>query len=847
MLKKTLPNGLRLISKEMKNSPVTSIQIWVETGALYENAKTSGISHFIEHMFFKGTKKNAPGAMAQYIETLGGNINAFTSYDYTVYTLSIPSRHTEKGYQILADAFLNSTFATNELEKEKKVVIEEISMGNDEPDSIVKKELFKQAFATHPYARQIIGTKENIISFKRKDLINYIANNYVPSNCIIVTVGNLPHEDAEKLAKKYFSKLEAKPSKNKLYYLDKQTKTKKISCLTRNINEAIFTIGFQIPGILHEDLFALDVLALILGQGNTSRLYKKLKTEDGLVNNIAAHSLTLKENGLFLIDAKLVSKDLKKVIAEVFKICQELKEKPLGSDEIQRSLIVTERNIIFQSETAQGIARQIGSFEALLKNPEFNNVYIEKLRQITSDDIYKVANKYLNYENMNIALIAKKDKFYPTESFIKSKAQILAKKQQISLNTGNGQLIRTSSPNGIRYIFNYNPSHPIVSCKSFFTGGLRYEDENNNGISHLMSALMLKGTKKRSVNDLAEEIVAAGAFLKSEAGRNSTSVGIDILSRNFEKGIEILSDVIRNSIFPEKELINEAKQALYAIRSIDDHPTQAAFKFFLRKMYGNHPYSMDILGSENSLPMLNQNAIKDYHKSLITPDNMVLAISGDIHPDKAFEICQKYFSGWKLIKTLHPTLREIPKKSNAEVYEKILDKEQAHVILGFDGVSFNDKRRFSLDILNSILTGQGGRLFQRLRDELSLAYSVGSMNVEGIEPGYLAIYIACAPENIDLSIKEIKNILNSIATKGVSDKEIERAKMYIIGNYENELQLNSVKAIHLGFNELYNMGYKNLNDYSERILNLSNANIRSTIGNFLKGDYIISILKPLVK
>ena len=330
-----LENGLKVILEENRNAPVVALQIWVKVGSADERDEEAGMCHFIEHMIFKGTEKRKVREMAREIESLGGSINAYTSYDQTVFHITLASRYANTALEILADAIQHSTFDPLELEREREVILEEIRMGEDDPSS----RLFKQTMATlyqrHPYRRPIIGYEKTVRAITRDPMVSFFKKWYTADRLVFIGTGDFDLSEMEKELKEAFKGFKA--SDQDLPKRTEETKQGGVRSIVSqgNFKETYLQIGFPITSAIHEDTPALDVLSLILGGGETSRLVQKVKLEKGLVNSISVSSFTPKDPGVFIIGATLPAENVEKASEEILNEVIRLLEEGLP----QRSFI----------------------------------------------------------------------------------------------------------------------------------------------------------------------------------------------------------------------------------------------------------------------------------------------------------------------------------------------------------------------------------------------------------------------------------------------------------------------------------------------------------------------------
>jgi zinc protease len=402
----TLTNGLTIIAREIPNN-IVSIQIWFKVGSRNESDKNNGISHFIEHLVFKGTKKRGVNQLSKEIESVGGKINGATSKDYTFYYATVAKDFIDIAIDGLIDSVLNPVFNNEEIERERKVVIEEILRQDDNPYSCLFNLLNDISYVNHPYKMPVIGKKEIIESLTREDIVSYYNKFYVPENMIIVIVGDFNTEEIVKKIKKYFS---MKSSKSHL--LNINMKAEFNSCKIEketSFKKCYLAVSWLAPTVDNEDTYAMDVITTVLGQGRSSRLYRELKEKQQLCYSIESSYGTMKDEGLFKIFAIL---DEKNNILLQEKIMEEINKMKEGItlNELNKVKTMIENRYIFDHETNESIASSLGYYEAI-SSYKLELSYLDNIKKITLDDVKRVANKYLSSKPSIVVFKPKKESF----------------------------------------------------------------------------------------------------------------------------------------------------------------------------------------------------------------------------------------------------------------------------------------------------------------------------------------------------------------------------------------------------------------------------------------------------
>jgi zinc protease len=869
-LRTVLPNGLTVLIQENHFAPVVSLSVWVRVGSADESDDEAGLAHVHEHMIFKGTPRRPVGAIAREVEAAGGDINAYTSFDDTVYYITMAARYFETGLDVLADAVRNATFDGAELEKELEVILEEVKRSNDTPSSKLSTELFKTAYRTHPFRRPIIGYEETIRGFTREKVLGFKGRFYVPENLIVVVAGDVGEADALARVTDAFAGMPAAKLARPARPAEPEQDDVRAFFLYEPVNEAYLDLALHVPGLRHPDAPALDLLGVVLGSGESSRLYRNVKAGKEVVHAVWSYAYTPLDPGIFLIGATLEAANAVSAVGATLAEAAALREPVVSADELEKAKRIVEADFVFERETVQGQARRLGFFETI-GDLDFEAHYLERVRRVTPADLARVARAYVRPENLTIGILASraaKGTFAEADvvdaarrAFATDRAPIAAVadaptgvpvpaprsagSEQVVAREQREGVTRFLLKNGVRVLFRKNASVPLVSMRAIFLGGTRFETEATQGVSHFVAEMLTKGTRTLSAEDFARRVEAVGGSVKGFAGRNSFGATADFLARDFSAGIALLADAVRSPAFDEDEVSRKRDDILFQISRREDELTRYVFDLFSAELYRRHPYRFPTLGSAGAISAMDRDALLDYHDRYARPDNLVLAVVGDLAEDEALAEAIARFGD---LSGATRSPGDVPREDAATAVrrrEVRREKEQAHLMLGFLGATLSDPDRHALEVLNTVLAGQGGRLFLKLRDEMHLAYSVTSFTAEGVDPGYVCVYIGTSPANVETAVENILVELDRVRTQDVPDEEIARAKRYMIGTYEVELQTNSAQAANFGFAETYGLGFAEFKRYPEKIEAVTVGKVRAAALRFLRTDaYTLAIVRP---
>jgi zinc protease len=852
-----LDNGLEVILEENHASPVVAFQAWVKIGSADEPPELAGIAHVFEHMLFKGTKKRGVGQIAREVESCGGEINAWTSHDETVYHLVLASQFFDTGLDILADTLMNSSFDAAELERERNVVLEEIKQGLDDPERQAGQGLFQTVFDTHPYGRPIIGAEATVRKLRRDDILSFFSKHYVGNNVTLVVVGDFDPSAAKTKIRKAFDAMQEGVAVGPRPKQPEQTALR-VAGTSRDVKEAQLLFGFRSPNINHSDIAALDLLAVMLGQGESSRLNLEVVRNRQLATNTSAYLFSARDPGALVVNVGLpygrVEDAARAVLDEILRLAVE----EVRPEELAKAKTILESDRVYDKETVQGYARKLGFFAAIAGDPDFEEGYLAALHKTTAGDLQRVAAEYLRTTNMSIYVqVPARRGAKQTDAAQKLIARVKAVAEAAEARNkarfarvgatapDADKVYRYVFPSGLKLLVLRDTSVPVVALRATWVGGLRYEDDRSNGISNLLAALMVRGTKTRSAEQIMNDVEGMAGSLTGYSGRNSIGLQAEFLSRYFERAIDLVADCLLNATFSEDELEKEKRIILDDIRAQEDSLGQVAFKLFHSTIWQKHPYRLDPLGTPQSVAGLTRRRLLTHFRQRYSTSNLTIAVVGDVDPARVQAKLAPLLGGRQEQSLDKPIVPVEPMRSEPAQVFKFLSKEQAHLVLGYQGVAFASPDRFPLEVLAYVLSGQGGRLFTEIREKRALAYRVSAFSMEGLDPGYFAVYLASSPENLDEGVKVVRQELADLAEKGITADELARAQRYLIGVHAIGLQRKSALAAALAFHEAYGQGWKAYRQYADNIMKVTAADVARAAKKYLNPQReVTAVVKP---
>ncbi|NQT45965.1 MAG: insulinase family protein [Candidatus Omnitrophica bacterium] len=826
-----LDNGLVVIVREDHKTDLVSIDIRIKTGSAREGEFVgTGISHFGEHMIFKGTETRSRRQIGDLIKGLGGYFNGFTSHDFTGFVISLPSENLDKGLELLSDILMNPSFDEEQLKREGEVILDELRLGEDDPSKKLMKSLWAEVFRVHAYGYPVIGHADLFEELTRDDLIKYHKAKYVPENMVLSIAGDVDIEEAILMTKKNFGVI----PRGRLVHQEEPQEPLQIG--QRRVEAradtelARLAFGFRSTSIFDKDLYAMDILTNILGRGEESRLYKRLFRERELVYGIGSFNYTPRSPGIFVINATLKPENLPQTETAILEVIEEVKDKGVTDGEMARAKKMMEVDYIRSHKTIESQASDLAMSEALINNYNFYDKYLEEIKMVSVEDVKRVAKKYLRQGSLTTAILL-------PDNFSK---EVIAKEGK---KVPRPQVERIELPKGAKLLIREDASLPLIHLRATFLGGLRVEDAGVNGISSLVARMLLRGTKKRTGEEIAELIESKGGQIASFSGNNSFGIYIELPSSEKEVGMDLLDEILNECTFPEDEILKEKTRQEAALKAQYESTFKNGHIKLNEALFGDHPYGRNIYGKKAILDAITRDDLQDFYNRYCVSDNTILAAFGDLNSNvvagRFKRIAKKMNSGYR---------RELPGPAEAKMLKRVdeisyqLPRGEAIAMLGFLGTRIDSDDRYALSIANSVLSGTDGRLFNDVRDKLGITYTLGCTHTPGIERGSCLFYVSSSPDEIARAKGLVKNQIKLLLEEGLKEGELEMAKADIIGSHKRSLQTNDSLSLQVSLDELYGLGYDAYLHFEEKINGVNRDSVIEVAGKYFDLKHYVDLV-----
>ena len=854
-----LSNGMNVILAQSKKSPVVSAQVWVRNGSADEQKGEEGVSHFIEHLLFKGTDKYGVGEIANRVEAAGGQLNAYTSFDQTVYYMTLSKDYMAEAVDMLSEMLCHPRFDKEEIDNEREVVIEEIKRGMDSPGRVASRTLFETSYKKHPYRRPVIGYEKVVKNISPKKIQAFFKERYSTKNMFFLLSGDFEDKEAKKVIEEKFGKV--KPSKVPKRVRPKEEKQEKprIKVQSADFENTFCFVSWPIPHVKHKDVPALDILSMILSYSDSSILTRKMRNEKRAANSISCSTFTPNGPGILTIKSSLSKEQIPAYYDELLASMLEAKEEMFSPEEIASSVSTLESLEFYSMETVDGMANKFGTYEFLLNDPGAFKEYFKEIRKVTPEDLIRVFKKYLKPEKISIGITSNYEektlkslsrKFIKNyEAVYKEIAKVKVKKPKrigklpsFKADKSEKKAVKLNIAKGVDLIYLETYETPTISLDIAIEGGLISENQDNNGVFNLIGDCFLSGNQRMSEQELASVLHKENIHMGAFSGRNTYGVNLSCLSHKFAHALDIMIEQLREPKFEEQAIQRELSLSKNYLSTQNDRPAQIAHSALMAKMFKGHPYAMDVIGTEKSLQKLTREMCIQMHAESLLKRKIVISCVGAIDPKLLVSKFKEFFKSIKRDYQEKDFAVKDLKIDKTQRIESSLPKEQSHVFYTFKGLSYTDSDRYVLRVMESILSGQGGRLFMNLRDRASLAYTVSPMRFEGLGAGYFGAYIGCSPEKSEKAISMMKDEFDQLMNELVSEEELVNAKQNLIGKIDIQSQRNSSIANRMLFDEMYGMGFDERLKMRKKINSVTRSEIQALAKKIFSEKHLISIV-----
>lgn len=848
-----LANGLTLVVREDHRNPVVAIVTRVAGGYFDETDEEVGISHVLEHMFFKGTPTRGPGEIGRATKQAGGYLNASTIYNRTQYYTVLPSESLAEGIALQSDALLNATIDEDELRRELRVIIEEAKRKRDNPTAVATESLFALMYERHRMRRWRIGDEAQLARFTRDDVHRFYREYYRGPNVVLSVVGDVDTDHVIELVERHYAGLDGRPVDRDRGPDEPDQHAFRYRPLRGDVTNAYVELGWHTRPLLHDDTPALDVLAIVLGQGRASRLYRNVRDE-GLAHYVDASNYTPEDLGVFNVSLETTPDHVMPALRATADVLLAASA-TIQDAEIERAQTLTRTRLLRRLETVEGQANLLADWQALGDWRQALEHY-RRMLSVDAHTLRDVARRYITPERASLLVYVPHDAEVPESaadvktalfgSVVPSEeyAPVTVREAPVGLehmaHVEEARLEREED--GVRFYRSGDSAHIVVlplpgsglvSMAIAAEGGTCAESERQAGITTVLARTALKGTRSYSAAALAERVELLGGSIGASVGADDFAWTLSLPARNAEAGLEILAEVALHPTLPEDELERERSLTLAQLAQLRDDMYRYPMRLCLAAAFPRHPYGFSLETQESALAALSRADLVDWHGRVINAASAWCFVVGDVDPDRIAAACAARLAEARAARESIPC--GVPARWPESPARAVVERPRAQtaLALAFPGPRYGDSDADALSLLGSAIGGLGGRLFEQLRSRQSLAYTVSAGPIARRHGGAVHAYIATAPEREDEAREGLLRELGQLRTERIGDDELERARRYMIGARRIRRQTNGAKLSELMTALLVGRGLEELRDYERRLMALDAERLRAAAERWL--------------
>lgn len=830
----TLDNGVMVAILENRQAPVASVRVYIKAGAMMEGDQGRGMTHLLEHLVAGGTTPTRPEEEGRrLLDAIGAESNAYTSNDHACYYITTAARFYETAVDLLADWTMNCTMPEEEFQRELEVIQREMESRRSDPNVMLHELMNQTLFQVHPARYPVLGFRDSFRHITRDEVYNYYRATYVPDNILVVVAGDVSTDDALAKVRATFGGYERRPVPLNAFPKEPPQLAPREALREAPAGQAYLMLAWHTIPLSDPDLYALDLLSFVLSEGDSSRLVRDLREEQGLVSSIASWSYTPGfDAGEFAILATLQPDKLDAARAAILAQVRRLREELVTPEELQRAKRQKVSEHAFSLQTVEAQASSLASDILSAHDPDFSRLYVERIQRTTAEELRRAAQKYLTDQGLCVAIVR------PPSA--------IAAAQEKGPAAEVGEIAKSVLPNGLRLLVKRNPAQPLVSIQAYMLAGVRAEPAAKTGLSLFTARMMERGTPTRNAEEIARAFDEMGGSMSVASGYNALYLSAACLTENFEKALEISADVLRRPNFPEGEVERLRPQILAAVERRKDNWREVLGLNFRREFFANHPYQRTPLGESATLSGITRDDAADFHISVCLPNNTVLAIFGDVDPDRARELATKFFADWPAGKLHLPSPAPEPAPAADRTATATGPANMGGVFVGYPGLTVADEKdRYAMDVLDALTSGISlprGWLHAALRGK-GLVYEVHAYSFAGLEPGFFGIYAGTEPGRVE----EVKGIIleqmGRLFAGEIPAAELDAARQVCVTAAVLDRQTNAEQGGQAALDELYGLGYDASARYEAGVLAVTAADVRRVAAKYLT-HYVSVLMTP---
>ena len=847
--RRVLANGLIVLTHESHKSPTVAIQVWYKVGAKDDPAGRSGFAHLFEHLMFKRSRNLADEQLDRLTEDVGGENNAYTTPDVTVYHEVVPSNHLERLLWAEADRMASLQVDESNFFSERDVVKEEYRQGVlADPYGRLDDALEGRSWAVHPYKRPVIGNITELDAATLDDVKAFHATFYRPDNAVLVVAGDFDPAQCDAWVDRYFGKIPRPKSAIPRVSVKEPARkaARRLEVHGPSVPLPAFALSYLVPNQRHKDAPALQILDSILSGGEAARFHQSLIYKQQLASDASTGADLRTDAGMFTVKCVMAGgKSLDALLKATLAELEKTKQQPVSAAELARVRTHLLVGVLNQKETAEGISGALGNAEVLLGGAEKVNTSLAALLAVTAADVQRVAKLYLTEANslliryttgqaVTAPISPKKTAPKETAAPPEEQAPVPTSPRPALLPT----LTERTLTNGLRVVHAARPGSGLVTLELVVPGGAGIVEVAKAGLATLTATLFTRGTSTgKSASQIAAQAEALGGSLDASADWDSLSVGITVPQGNALAALSLLAEVVQKPAFASVEVARARAEAIDDVTQALEEPSTLARGIAQRLFFGKSGYGSRLGGLPSTLAKLTRTDIDTYWQQVFTPSRATLIVTGDLTAAAALALAQKHFGGWQARVLTLPTpnvaFQSVPK---VVVLDKP-DAGQAAVLLALPSLRRDDVRYAVGEVANAILGGgYSSRVNRAVRIERGLSYGAGS----GLGARRYAGLFQLSCQTKNESAAEVATLfldaLKTLATAPIDDAELVARKSTLLGPATRAMETGSGLAGTLSSHLSLGLPLREFGSLLAAIPTLTEAQVRTFAAQALAPD-----------
>jgi zinc protease len=837
-----LPNGLAVVVQEDRRLPTVTAMLAYRVGSVNEPEGLTGVSHFFEHMVFKGTGKYKRGEIDLVTYRCGGQNNAFTTHDMTGYWFHVGSRHLDAVLDILSDTMGNCTLDPKEFDLERNTVLQEMNIWLDGPWGELEREMARTVYREGGYRHPVLGWREDVEKLTRDQMMAYYREHYTPANASLVLVGDIDREEAFRRASKFFGGIpRGKESSRARPAEPPQQEERSVSLATSKAADRVL-LAFRAEPAGTETDIVLDLIAAILSEGRNSRLSRRLVEKEDLAGegNVSAFNESRRHEGLFSVGVEVaIDASADRVREVVIEELEALRTGAVTDRELRRAKNILRAKFAFEAESQFELTSKIGYFEAL-GLPDYVRDYMERVERVTADAVAACARRIFVPANRTVGVGKAKAKRRPEGAGRPGRRRPLdapgcpprRRAAAVQEAPSFGAVHETRLPNGLTILVKPRRDVPVLALQAFVDAGILTEPEEKAGVAMLTGDLLDDGVEDDAGRILVSEgVVSPIEFAGGEYETAASGAAVKVLSEHAAVAFDFLRDTLRWPSFPEERVKDAVEDMLVRIESMEDDPAEVARRLFYEQAFRGHRYHRPAIGYAETVRKLGRDDVVAHHRRHYRPENTILAVAGDIDPARAVEEARARFGswrgegGWKA-----PVPAAASRQREARRLFSTYRSSQVRFHLGHVGIERADPDYFTLRVAETILCDSPGftnRLARVVRDEEGLAYDIaGSITAgAGHVAGPFQVVLGVDAKDKDKALGLVTDQIRKFVEEGPTEEEVRDARNYLMGSFVGAWETTEDLAAYLVEVRRYGLGA----DYPARFFRGVSAVTRESV------------------